>query len=56
MFDRSNSTKDEGCERLKVSMDLSVSANPQSTMVGKFTTYESDRHHVKPELSARSLH
>ncbi|KAI5431418.1 hypothetical protein KIW84_035563 [Lathyrus oleraceus] len=34
----------------------SVSANPQSTMVEKFTTCESDRHHVNPELSARSLH
>ncbi|CAK8541399.1 unnamed protein product [Lathyrus sativus] len=52
MFVRSNSTKDEGSERLKVSMDLSVSVNPQSTMAEQFTTAVSDcqsysPHHLK---------
>ncbi|CAI8585292.1 unnamed protein product [Vicia faba] len=52
MVDRSNSSKDEGCERLKVSMDLSVSANPQCTLAEKFTTAVSDcqpcsPHHLK---------
>ncbi|XP_058756979.1 chromatin modification-related protein EAF1 B-like isoform X4 [Vicia villosa] len=51
MVDRSNSSKDEGCERLKVSVDLSVSANPQSTLAEKFTTAVSDCQPCTPHHS-----
>jgi len=38
----SNSTKDDNCERLKLSKDVSISANPQSNKADKVTTVVSD--------------
>lgn len=42
MVDRSNSTKDDNCERLKLSKDVSITANPQSNKADKVTTAVSD--------------
>ncbi|WJX81703.1 hypothetical protein P8452_64551 [Trifolium repens] len=58
MVDRSNSTKDDNCERLQVSKDLSISTNPQSALADKVTTAASDSqpcspHHLKLANKAR---
>ncbi|GAU18248.1 hypothetical protein TSUD_175900 [Trifolium subterraneum] len=52
MVDRSNSSKDDNCERLQVSKDESISKNPQSTLADKVSTAASDcqpcsPHHLK---------
>jgi hypothetical protein len=48
MVDRSNSTKDDNCERLQVSNDVSISTNPQSALADKVTAAASDSHPCSP--------